>query len=154
MRKAIPLFLAVLCILSTFAGCGNRSRKTEKEFYDTVSDSKGLLDSVANTICSYWYNSIHKNEFRGDIDYAIECAIEDSKTKIDTLKTNHEVIKEQYGKIKDGKLKSELKSVIQAYNAYYALVIDVTGSYKSFSEGVDQLSQELSSALKNLEFEI
>lgn len=154
MKKAIPFFLAMLCILCTFAGCSNRSHKKEKEFYETVVDSKALIDSVANTICSYWYNSIHKNEFRGDIDYAIDCAIKDSQSKLDTIKANHELIKDRYNKIKEGKLKDELKPVIQAYNAYYSLVTDVTGSYRSFSESVDQLSQELSSALKNLEFEL
>ena len=33
-----------------------------------------------------------------------------------------------------GKFKSEVKEVIQAYNAYYAFVIEVGGSFKSFSD--------------------
>ena len=43
---------------------------------------------------------------------------------------------------------------MQAYNDYYAFVIEVSGSFNSYSADKEKLKKELSSALKDLEFEL
>jgi hypothetical protein len=43
---------------------------------------------------------------------------------------------------------------MQAYNDYYAFVMEVSGSFKSFSADKETLKKALASALKDLEFEL
>ena len=51
-------------------------------------------------------------------------------------------------------MSDEVKEVMQAYNEYYEFVINVSGSFNSYSANKETLKKALSSALKNLEMEI
>ena len=163
MKKFLSLFFVLVALVGTLSGCintgtndggsGNGSGR-EREFYNLVSESQELLDEVADDIYSYWYDCIYNDMYRDDINYAISMAIADNSSNISRIKSNNDEIKSLYGEVKDGDLKAEVKAVMQAYNDYYSLVIEVSGSFKSFSTDKETLKKELSSSLKDLEFEL
>lgn len=167
MKKIIALLLAVFCFITLFVGCtndftaestdgsdtGSKTNK-EEEFYNLVVETQGLLDIVADDIYSYWYDCIYKDKYLEDISYAVACAKSDNEENLNKIEENDKRIKELYGNLKESDLKTELKAVMQAYNDYYTLVVDVSGSFKTYSANKEAYKKELSSALKDLSFEL
>ena len=130
-----------------------RVLKKEEEFYDLVTETQDLLDEYADDIYSCWYDYVYEDEY-SSVDSALVAAMLLNTDNMETIEANNEIIKNLYSKVKDGKLKAEVKAVMQAYNDYYAFVMEVSGSFKSFSENKETLKKELSSALKDLSFEL
>lgn len=158
MKKALLLVLATVFILT---GCSMSENSlmvggddSNEEFYEAVSESQELLDDVADDIYNNWHGAIYNDEFGGDIDVAIYAAQLDHSDDIKKIKSNDSIIKDLYKKVRDGKLSDETKDVMQAYNEYYEFVINVSGSFNSYSANKETLKKALSSALKNLEMEI
>ena len=152
MKKTLSFILVFVLIITTLTSCGGS--KKEAEFHKLVVETQELLDIVADDIYSYWYNCIYKDMYLESIDYAIACALSDNQENIEKIEANNKKIKTLYKDVKDGKLEDEVKEVMQAYNDYYAFVMEVSGSFNSFSANKETLKKELSSALKNLEFEL
>ena len=152
MKRILTLIL-VTTLMFSLTSCMDSTKK-ETEFYDLVYESQQLLDEVADDIYSYWYDCIYDDAYLGNINYAIAAALSDNEDNIDIIESNNALIKDLYSQVKDGKLKSEIKAVMQAYNDYYAFVIEVSGSFKSYSENKESYKKELSSTLKDLEFEL
>ena len=163
MKKIVSLVLGLTMLFCTLAlsSCdlnlgsivGQSNTQKEEEFYNLVSDTQELLDEYADDIYSCWYDYIYEDEY-SSVDSAILSAMIRNSDNIDIIEANNEQIKELYKTAKDGKLESEIKDVMQAYNDYYAFVMEVSGSFNSFSASKETLKKELSSALKNLEFEL
>jgi HD superfamily phosphohydrolase len=154
MKKIVSLALIIstlLCAL-TLASCG--SNKKEEEFYNLVDETKELLDVVADDIYSYWYDCIYEDKYRENITYAVACAKSDNEENINTIEENTTKIKDLYKEIKDRKLGSEAKAVMQAYNDYYTLIVEVSGSFKSFSASKETCKKELASAIDDFSFEL
>ena len=146
MRKIVSLVLVIstlLCAL-TLTSCGSNK---EEEFYNLVDETKDLLDIVADDIYSYWYDCIYKDKYRKDISYAVACAKSDNEENINTIEKNTTKIKDLYKQIKEGKLSSEAKAVMQAYNDYYTLIVEVSGSFNSYSASKETCKKELASAI-------
>lgn len=177
MKKCLSIIIAVLMLFSVcpmlFAcgatgstsggsngggggGVSSESQKMEKiqEFYDIVSETQELLDIVADDIYSYWYGAIYKDKYFGSIDLAILAAQDDNEENLAKIETNTETIKSLYSQIKDSSLGTEIKAVMQAYNAYYSLVVEVSGSFNTYSSEKESLKKDLSNALKNLSIEL
>lgn len=161
--KKIALFLVVVLALSfALTSCGQNtssgnimnSTAKEEEFYNLVSETQDLLDEVADDIYSYWYDCIYNDKYLENINYAIAMAMSDNQSSIDTIESNTTRIKELYKGVKDGKLSAECKAVMQAYNDYYELVINVSGSFNSYSANKESYKKELASALSDLSFEL
>ena len=154
MRKivSLALVLSILLCAFTLASCG--SNKKEEEFYNLVDETKDLLDIVADDIYSYWYDCIYEDKYREDISYAVACAKSDNEENINTIEENTTKIKDLYTKIKDGKLASEAKAVMQAYNDYYTLIVEVSGSFNSYSASKETCKKELASAIDDFSFEL
>ncbi len=152
MKKFLAVISLLLAMCLYFTSCGGSTKK-ESEFFDLVSETQELLDEYADDIYSCWYDYIYEDEYLS-VDSAILSAMNMNSDNIDIIESNNERIKELYKKAKDGKLESEVKEVMQAYNDYYAFVMEVSGSFNSFSASKETLKKELSSALKNLEFEL
>ena len=152
MKKTLSFILVFVLIITTLTSCGGS--KKEAEFHKLVVETQELLDIVADDIYSYWYNCIYKDMYLESIDYAIACALSDNQENIEKIEANNKKIKTLYKDVKDGKLEDEVKDVMQAYNDYYAFVMEVSGSFNSFSASKETLKKSLSSALKNLEFEL
>ena len=170
MKKIVSLVLGLTMLFCTLAlsSCdlnlgsivgqlgsivGQSNTQKEEEFYNLVSDTQELLDEYADDIYSCWYDYIYEDEY-SSVDSAILSAMIRNSDNIEIIEANNEQIKELYKNAKDGKLESEVKDVMHAYNDYYAFVMEVSGSFNSFSASKETLKKELSSALKNLEFEL
>ena len=160
MKKIVSLVLALTMLFCTLvlyscdSNSGSSNTQKEKEFYNLVDETKDLLDIVADDIYSYWYDCIYKDKYREDISYAVACAKSDNAENINTIEKNTTKIKDLYKQIKDGKLSSEAKEVMQAYNDYYTLIVEVSGSFKSYSESKETCKKELASAIDDFSFEL
>ena len=168
MKKILVLVLALCLLLPAIIGCSSSDDGASdsgsdasseptyeiQQYYDLVLSTQELLDDVADDIYSYWYDAIYKDKYSGSIDLAILYAQSANSANLDTIESNNETIKNLYSQIKDSKLSTEIKAVMQAYNAYYSLVVEVSGSFKSYSADKETLKKELANALKNLDFEL
>ena len=154
MMLTVLLTLSILLTSCSGGAAGGSSTAKEEEFYDLVSETQELLDTVADDIYSYWYDCIYNDKYLENITYAVSLAKSANKTNLETIESNTTQIKEMYKEIKDGDLKSEVKAVMQAYNDYYALVVEVSGSFNSYSANKETYKKELSSALSDLSFEL
>lgn len=153
MKKIVSLALALSMLLCAFALSSCDSHQKEKEFYNLVDETKDLLDVVADDIYSYWYDCIYEKKY-SDVSVAVAYAQVDNAQNINTIKDNTVKIKNLYQEVKKGKLSSEAKAVMQAYNDYYTLVIEVSGSFKSFSASKETCKKELASTLDDFSFEL
>lgn len=157
LKKLGVMVMVVLNLVTMIfaASCGG-GNSTEKitTFYETVVASQECLDEVADDIYTYWYNAIYKDKYYGSIDYAIAKALEDNKTNLDTIETNEPIIQSLYKEVRDSDLSVEIKAVMSAYSDYYEFVVNVSGSFNSYSESKEKLKKELASCLKDLALEI
>lgn len=126
----------------------------EEEFYNLVDETKDLLDIVADDIYSYWYDCIYRDKYLKDVSYAVACATNDNAGNINTIEENTIRIKGLYKEIKNGKLGSEAKAVMQAYNDYYTFVVEVSGSFNSYSASKETYKKELASTLDDFSLEL
>ena len=154
MKKIVSFALALIMLLGAFVLSSCSNTKKEEEFYNLVDETKDLLDIVADDIYSYWYDCIYEDKYLENISYAVACAKSDNEENINTIEENTTKIKDLYKEIKDGKLGSEAKAVMQAYNDYYTLVVEVSGSFQSYSASKETCKKELASALDDFSFEL
>ena len=155
-KKIICLVLMALIIVPmALTGCGEEdySAKIEK-FYATVKQSQSCLDEIADDIYDNWHDAIYNKKFGGDINKAVYYAQLDNQSNFSAVETNEPVIHDLYKEIKDSELSTEIKEVMVAYSDYYEFVVNVSGSYESFSANKENLKKDLASALKHLEMEM
>lgn len=69
-------------------------------------------------------------------------------------KINEKDIQSLYKEVRNSELSTEVKAVMSAYSDYYELVVNVSGSFKSYSENLEKYKKALASALKKLALEI
>lgn len=162
MKKVLAMVL-VLALSLSFAGCGKdsgssggggSSSKKLQTFYDKVSESQALLDQVADAIYDNWYDAIYNDEFGESIDLAIAYAFSDNKEEVDKIKALDAEITEAFKSVKDGSQSDLVKDIMSAYSDYYEFVINVSGSFKSYSADKETLKKELASLLKDLSYEL
>ncbi len=158
MRKITALILFLVLSISMFA-CSVptipiQKDNTLEQFHEKVSESQELLDKVADAIYSNWYDAIYKDKFGESIDLAIASAMVDNKENIDRVKSLDEEIATLFKKVKDTEQGKLVKDVMSAYSDYYEFVINVSGSFKSYSADKETLKKELASLLRDLSYEI
>ena len=153
-----PVLLTIILIISCLCGAcsakkGDANSKIT-EFYNLVSESKKLLDDIADDYYTYWYEAIYKNKYLGDINIALTIAESANTTKINTVKSNDGLIKTAYQSAKSEKYEAILREVMTTYSDYYEFVINISGSFNSYSSGKETKKKALATALKSLSFEI
>lgn len=164
MRKTLTkrLSIAIITLLFTiplfiFAACKSNSSATNakiNQFYETVTQSQKCMDEVAEDIYSNWYNAIYNDAFGGSINLAIYYAQTDNTANLETIKNNDALINNLYKSVRETSLSVEIKSVMSAYAKYYELVVNVSGSFQTYSKSKETLKKQLASALKSLALEI
>ena len=157
MKKTAFILLAtVLCLVGCLTGCGSQGDRLEKEkeFCDLVEQTQELLDDIADTIYSNWHGAIYDDEFYGDINRAIAAAVVAHQEDLDVIEQNDVRIKELYQSVREGDLSTECKAIMQCYNDYYEFVVNVSGSFNSFSADKETLKKALASAIRNLNMEL
>ena len=164
-KKLIALTLALVCLTLSMSSCATltigtllfsslaNSNNDVEEFYELVSENKELLDIYADDIYSCWYDYVYEDEY-SSVDSALIAAMADNYDNIERIEENNKKIKDLYKDAKDSDLEDEVKEVMQAYNEYYAFVMEVSGSFNSYSAGLEPLKKALATALRNLEIEL
>lgn len=163
MRKTLTkrLSIAIITLLFTiplfiFTACKSNSSATNakiNQFYETVTQSQKCMDEVADDIYSNWYNAIYNDAFGGSINLAIYYAQTENSANLETIKSNDALIQNLYKSVRETSLSAEIKSVMNAYAEYYELV-NVSGSFQTYSKSKETLKKQLASALKSLALEI
>lgn len=154
---SIAIFMVFLIMLLIACDGGSKGGKLDEklnEFHETVSLSQESLDEVADDIYQYWHRVIYNDAYNGNINVAIAAAISDNSENLAFIEENDLKIQSLYKEIRDSELKDEIKAVMNAYAEYYELVVNVSGSYNSYSESKEKLKKALASALKSLSLEM
>lgn len=163
MKKILLTTLCILlCVSMTACGLGSivpvptEDTKLAKvnEFYELVCESQALLDEVADDIYSNWHAAIYKDKFNENINLAIASALSDNKENIEEIERLDGEITVLFKEVRDTEQGPQIKAVMSAYSDYYELVVNVSGSFNSYSADKESLKKELASALKKLSFEI
>ena len=167
MKHFICVMFTLMLLLTVclFAGCkdteteGDGSNidsvyETATEFYETVTESQTKLDKVADDIYSYWYDAIYNKKYSGNINLAISLAQSSNSTNIEFIKSNETTIQSLYKGLRDSTYSSEVKDVMSAYSSYYEFVVNVSGSFNSYSSSKETLKKDLANALKRLSLEL
>lgn len=128
--------------------------KAAQGFYDKVSESQDLLDELADDIYRNWYDCIYKDKFSENINLAIASAMADNSENVDKIEALDGEIADLFKAAKESECGDKVKAVMSAYSDYYELVINISGSFNSYSADKESLKKELASALKELSFEL
>ena len=163
MRKILLVLLAVLMAFSMVACSEEKESDAEddadkdnsaKDYYDAVSESQGLLDEVADKIYSNWYDAIYEDAFGDDINVAIAAAQSSMSTELERIEELDGKISTLFKDAKETEAGAKVKEVMSAYSAYYEFVVNVSGSFQSYSADKETLKKDLASALRELSYEI
>lgn len=162
--KKLSALLLIFTMMLGFCACdlentsstssASNSDKQLSKFYDAVHESTELLNSVADDIYQNWYDAIYNDKFREDINVAIASAQSKHTDDITKIEELDKEIATYFGKVKNGENAELVKDVMSAYSDYYEFVINVSGSFKSYSESIESLKKELTSCLRELSYEI
>ena len=154
LKKFFNVLVIVICCVPffLFGACGKE--KKVQTFYEKVVESQQCLNIVADDIYSYWYDAIYKDKYNGDINTAILYAQLDNSENLAKIETNESEIQSLYKEVRDSDFSVEVKAVMSAYSDYYEFVVNVSGSFKSYSADKEILKKELASAWKDLSLEI
>lgn len=152
--RIFSVFVTAICCVSLFlfGACGKEG--DIQSFYNKVIESQQCLDIVADDIYSYWYDAIYEDKYGGDINKAILYAQLENSENLDKIKANESEIQSLYKEVRDSDFSLEVKAVMSAYTDYYEFVVNVSGSFKSYSADKETLKKALASALKDLALEI
>ncbi len=153
MKRVLVVVLALAMVFSLSA-CSLGGENELEKFHSKVSECQELLDSVADDIYSNWHAAVYEDEFEGDIDVAILSAQIDHSDDLDAIEVLDSEISKLFKEVKDGKQGRLAKEVMSAYSDYYEFVVNVSGSFNSFSADKENLKKELASVLKDLSYEL
>ena len=149
-RSIIPVlaFVLVVCL----SGCPGPAagHADERAFYSLVADTQAYLDRVADDIYLYWYDCIYQRAYRGDINYAIACALQANRDNIAVVEENTQKIRGAYAGVRNGDCAAEVRAVMAAYDDYYVLVMEESGTFYSYSSDKVTCKRALTRALKDL----
>lgn len=129
-------------------------KKDLSDFYEKIKESQSLMDDIADDIYSNWYDAIYKDSYRGDINLAIYAAQREHIEDLEKIEEIDSEISELLQKVKDGDNGTLVKEVMTAYSDYYEFVVNVSGSFKSYSENKETLKKNLASLLRSLSYEL
>lgn len=109
------------------------------------------LEDIANEIRNYWHDSIFEDKYEGDINKAIEQALNDNQETIEKVKKEKEKISKSYNNIRSSECYSDYcdeikESVKSAYNLYldfYSLATSPSGNYNNYSDNFSKIDSEI-----------
>lgn len=155
MKKAVRILAAIIACISmcnVFTACNGGAIK---QFYNTLCESQILLDRCGDMIYACWYDYIYTDEFGfTDVDNAVGFAQTMNSTDLEQLKIYDEEIAKLYKKVAGSKYGSAAKDVLEKYSKYYEFVVNVSGSFNTFSSGLDTMKKEFAYALRTLSYSV
>lgn len=118
--------------------------------YTMISDSTEKIDDVGDTIYDYWYDAVYKKKHSSNIDTAILLALLEEEENINMVKRISEGMKQLYVEIKNDKTNTKfeeqyeiMKETYEKYQEYYEFVINVSGSFNTYSESKENLKKDM-----------
>ena len=158
----LALVVAIILCVILFSGgaTGSGSNKVDtmainiETFHSKVSESQELLDTVADDIYSNWYDAIYKDKFNENINTAIAMARLDNADNLEKIEALDKEISDLFKDVKDSEHSKLIKDIMAAYSDYYEFVVNVSGSFNSYSADKETLKKELASLLRDLSYEI
>ena len=164
------LFYVVLAILLTLCvtGCGQTAEPTVPEpetqeeeqvdvlevFYNAVDASYQAISVIDSDIYENWRAAIYDDQFNNDINEAIAAAEEQHAEEIEALIELDDTIVELYKAARETEQAELVKSVMVAYSDYYDFVLKSSNTFNSYSEGRLEKQKAVSSALRELLYEL
>lgn len=162
-KKAI-IPIIILIVIALLVGAliwwVNYNKKQEheqlQEIYDCLTKSTDLLDIVADDIYSCWYNAIYKS--RTDISVAVatsEINTQEEREQVE-IYTNelYDLVTELKNNNYNEKHQDTYNTIMDAYDKYkeyYEFTINVSGSFKTYSNDKETLKKEVRSCISKLE---
>ena len=143
MKKLLTMITAILMMFMVFTACDgglSNSSDKESEYLTMVKNTQVMLDEYADDIYRCWYDYVYEDEY-WSVNAALAAAANLNKDNILIIESNNDAIKDLYKSVKEGKYQLEVKEVMQAYNDYYSFVMEVSGSFQSFSADKEKLKK-------------
>lgn len=123
----------------------------------TMKESADKLDDVADEQYQCWYGYVYNKKY-SSIEAAILAAQINEAKNITTIEENDKVISNLLNELKDSNYKEKHKETYDAmldaydsYKEYYEFVINVSGSFNSYSAKKEELKKEVKSYLNKFE---
>lgn len=163
-RKMQIIFVGIIILLIIIVMVGmkiSNDKKNEElldNFYSTMEESVDAIDIIADEIYNCWYDSIYKDKYNNSIDYAIECAFDNKRSKVRLVIQNDDVLSDLLDEIEDSNIKEKHPEIYEAvidlydsYTDYYEFTINVSGSFNSYSAKKEDIKKDTRSYLNKLE---
>lgn len=167
--KAVPIVVAlalVACIIVGFFVIQDMNAKKAAEarmeyledaqmFMELTLDAGVVLEDVADTVQTYWYENIWYDMHGSDINDAIYYALIEMSDEIEEAEGYDSRIDSLYAGLKNlpdeiadedryelEQIRDAIRELYDVYEEYYTLATDPSGSYNSYSEANGDLTDE------------
>jgi predicted nucleic acid-binding Zn ribbon protein len=161
-KKKGPLFIAIAIILVLAIAIGSAVSASNKEQRAAAAKASYLADAseflsfsltagsnvedIVDTIQTYWYDSIWKDKYGGDINNAIAYAMRDKSSAIDKAETHFYTMQSLYNRLRYvpddiadedryyiERIANAVCDLYDVYYEFYQMAVDPSGSYNSYS---------------------
>lgn len=172
MIRLISTLLLMAFVLGSIASCGPSSSHTQiqtsnsqakeaeeaaqlkelRAFYDTVCNSQKILDRLADAIYQEWYGAVF-SQF-GSVSSVVSNVHKKNKDDFEKAEQLDKEIQSLFITVKNGPAAAQVRDVMTAYTDYYELVINISGTFASYSKNKEDYKKALANALKFLSYEV
>ena len=170
--KKILIVVAVLVVVIIVLGivgffmnkAKEKNDKSEKyndnmeAAYCMFSDSADLLDTIADATYKGWYDAIYEDDV--DINLGIlfaQASVSDEISKVnridEALSDLYKEIKSDENRTNDQDRFDALKECYDSFQEYYECVINVSGSFNTYSESKENIKKSYKKTVNNFENE-
>ena len=139
----------------------NKSEKYNENMeaaFCMLEDSADLLDKIADATYEGWYDAIYEDDI--DINWGIVIAQAGVSDEISKVKRIDEALSDLYKEIKSDENRSNdqdrfdaLKECYDSFQEYYEFVINVSGSFNTYSENKENIKKSYKKTVNNFETE-
>ena len=158
----IPIIILILIlaglVIKLVVSNNNKQQAKIQGTYNTLVETTDLLDFIADDIYSCWYDAIYNKKYFGNINTALLVSENNTKTKREEVEVNNSKLSDIVSELNNGNYKKKhadtFNAIMDAYDAYkkyYEFTINVSGSFKSYSQDKERLKKEVRSYLSKLE---
>lgn len=154
---AVAILIIIAIIIAVKMTKDNKLEEKVESLYNAMEDTSDTLDEIADTIYGNWYDYVYEEEYYS-VDDALFAAFIDEADNIEKVEANDMLISNLFKEIKENNYKDKNEDVYyamtdayDAYKEYYEFVINVSGSFNSYSAQKEELKKEVKSYLSKFE---
>ena len=151
--------VAIIIIIAVGAKISKNKKMEQKveNMYNTMEETSNVINQIADTIYNEWYDYVYKDDYN-TVDEALWMAFILEADNVGKAKDNDEKIDNLFQEIKESNYKNKnedgyyaMVDAYDSYNEYYEFVINVSGSFNSYSAKKETLKKEFKSYLSKFE---